>query len=123
MPDISDSQPQAAADACPAARLHVVTGYDGSQPAARALDAAVDLLQRRQGNIDVVYIAHVPSVDMMSADALTRVEDDFDEIGKKLRASAAAQLGGRRGRVGFPAPGASRDRAVRPAAICPNEPC
>jgi nucleotide-binding universal stress UspA family protein len=95
MPDISDSQPQAAADARPAARLHVVTGYDGSPPATRALDAAVDLVQGRQGSVDVVYIAHVPSVDMMSACALTQVEADFDEIEKELRASAAARLGGR----------------------------
>ena len=103
--------------------LRLVTGYDDSPPAGRALDAATAMLRGRSGSIEVVYVAHVPSVDMMSADALTRVEDDFDEIGKKLRASAAAQLGGRRGRVGFPAPGASRDRTVRPAAICPNEPC
>ena len=92
MPDISDNQPQAAADAPPAARLHVVTGYDGSPPATRALDAAVALLQGRQGSISVVYIAHTPSVDMMSADALTQVEADFGEIEKELRASAAAQL-------------------------------
>lgn len=95
MPDIKDSQPQAAVGARPAASLHVVTGYDGSPPAARALDAAVALLQGRHGSIDVVYVAHVPSVDATSADALVQMELDFDEIEKDLRASAAAQLDGR----------------------------
>ena len=87
MADIKDSQPSA--------HLHVVTGYDGSPPAARALDAAVALLQGRHGSVDLVYVAHVPSVDMLSADAIAQMELDFDEIEKDLRASAAAQLDGR----------------------------
>ena len=95
MTDIADSQPLGTADALPAASLHLVSGYDGSPPATRALDAAVALLRGRHGGIDVVYVAHVPSVDMMSADALTEVEADFGEVEKELRASAAARLDGR----------------------------
>jgi nucleotide-binding universal stress UspA family protein len=95
MPDITDSQSPATADTPPAPSLHLVTGYDGSAPATRALDAAARLLQGRHGSIDVVYVAHVPTVDMMSADALAQVEADFGEIEKELRASAAAQLDGR----------------------------
>jgi nucleotide-binding universal stress UspA family protein len=72
-----------------------VTGYDGSPPATRALDAAAALLRGRHGSIDVVYVAHVPSVDMMSAGALAEVEADFGEVEKELRASAAARLDGR----------------------------
>jgi len=53
------------------------------------------MLQGRHGSIEVVYVAHVPSVDMMSADALVQVEADFDQIEKELRACAAAQLDGR----------------------------
>ena len=53
------------------------------------------MLQGRHGSIEVVYVARVPSVDMMSADALVGVEADFDQIEKELRASAAAQLDGR----------------------------
>ncbi|HEX8007917.1 MAG TPA: universal stress protein [Trebonia sp.] len=75
--------------------LRLVTGYDGSPPASRALAAAAAMLQGRHGSIDVVYVAHVPAVDMMSADALVQVEADFVEIEKELRASAAAQLDGR----------------------------
>jgi nucleotide-binding universal stress UspA family protein len=95
MTDIADSQPQEAAGALPATSLHLVTGYDGSPPATRALDAAVTLLRGRHGSIDVVYVAHVPGVDMLSADALVEVEADFGEVEKELRASAAAQLDGR----------------------------
>jgi nucleotide-binding universal stress UspA family protein len=94
MTDIADNQPQPAANA-PAASLRLVTGYDGSPPAARALDAAAALLRGRQGSVDVVYVGHVPSVDMMSADALAEMEADFGEVEKELRASAAAQLDGR----------------------------
>ena len=60
--------------------LHLVVGYDGSPPAVRALDGAVRLLQGRAGDIEVVYIAHLPAVDMMSADAIVGVEDSFDEV-------------------------------------------
>ena len=95
MTDIADSQPQAAADALLAASLQLVTGYDGSPPATRALGAAATLLRGRPGSIDVVYVAHVPSVDMMSANALAEVEAGFGDVEKELRASAAAQLEGR----------------------------
>jgi nucleotide-binding universal stress UspA family protein len=88
MPDRTDS------DENP--NLHILVGYDGSPPADRALEAAVRLLQGRSGDIHVSYVAHVPSVDLMSADAIVEVEEGFDEIEKDLRASAAALLDGRR---------------------------
>ena len=95
MSDITESQRQASTDPAPAAYLHLVVGYDGSPPASRALDAAVRLLQGRKGIIEVVYVAHLPALDMFSADAIVQVEEDFDEIEKELRAQAAAQLNGR----------------------------
>jgi len=75
--------------------LHLVVGYDGSPPASRALDAAVRLLQGRTGSIEVVYIAHLSSVIMLSADAIAEMEQDFSEIEQELRASAAEQLSGK----------------------------
>ena len=95
MPEITNIQPQDAAAIPPLAHLRLVTGYDGSPPASRALDTATAVLQGRQGSIEVVYVAHVPSVDMMSADAIVQVEADFDNIEKELRACAATQLDGR----------------------------
>ncbi len=78
----------------PAGDLYLVVGYDGSPPAIRALDAAVSLLQGRKGRIEAVYVAHIPSIDMMSAGALAEIESSFDEIEQDLRAAAADQLRG-----------------------------
>ena len=65
--------------------VHLVVGYDGSPPASRALDAAVRLLQGRTGRIEVVYVAHLSSVVMLSAGAIAEIEQE-------LRAQAAGQL-------------------------------
>jgi len=75
--------------------LHLVVGYDGSPPARRALDGAVRLLQGRTGSIEVIYIAHLSSLVMLSADAIAEMEQDFSEIEQELRAQAAAQLSGK----------------------------
>lgn len=74
--------------------VHLVVGYDGSPPASRALDAAVRLLQARRGRIEVVYVGHLSSTVMLSADAIAQMESDFDVIEQELRASAAEQLRG-----------------------------
>ena len=79
----------------PAAFLHLVVGYDGSPPASRALDAAVRLLRGRTGRIEIVYVAHLSSMVMLSADAIAEVEADFDQIEQELRAQAAEQLKGK----------------------------
>jgi nucleotide-binding universal stress UspA family protein len=81
--------------------LYLVVGYDGSPPAARALDAAVRLLHGRTGRIDVVYVAHLPSMDMMSADAIVEMEASFDEVARDLRVQAGEQLHGREERWQF----------------------
>jgi nucleotide-binding universal stress UspA family protein len=76
----------------PTGSLHLVVGYDGSPPASRALDAAARLLQGRTGRIDVVYVAHLSSLAMLSPGAIAELESDFDEIEQQLRAAAAEQL-------------------------------
>ena len=81
--------------------LYLVVGYDGSAPAVRALDAAVRLLSGREGRIDVVYVAHMPGIDMMSADAVAEEQITFDDIERDLRASAAEQLRDREERWQF----------------------
>jgi nucleotide-binding universal stress UspA family protein len=78
----------------PAGDLYLVVGYDGSPPASRALDAAVNLLQGRAGRIEVVYVAHMPSIDMMSPGALAEMENSFDEIERDLRTAVAERLRG-----------------------------
>ena len=85
----------------PATDLHLVVGYDGSPPASRALDAAVNLLQGRTGKIEVVYVAHMPSMAALSPDAVTELETDFDDVEQELRTMAAEQLRGREERWDF----------------------
>jgi nucleotide-binding universal stress UspA family protein len=85
----------------PTGFLHLVVGYDGSPPASRALDAAVNLLQPRTGRIEVVYVAHLSSLAMLSPGAIAEIESDFDEIEQQLRAAAAEQIGDRAAAWGF----------------------
>jgi nucleotide-binding universal stress UspA family protein len=79
----------------PATDLRLVVGFDGSPPAIRALDAAVNLLQGRTGRIHVVYVAHMPSMAALSPGAVGEMETDFDEIEQELRTMAGDQLRGR----------------------------
>ena len=85
----------------PATDLYLVVGYDGSPPASRALDAAVSLLQGRTGQIEVVYVAHMPSMAALSPGAVTELETDFDDVEQELRTMAAEQLRGREERWVF----------------------
>lgn len=79
----------------PADNLHLVVGYDGSAPAGRALDAAVNLLQGRVGRIEVVYVAHIPNAGMVSATALGEIEVNFDDVERDLRTEVGQRLRGR----------------------------
>jgi nucleotide-binding universal stress UspA family protein len=81
--------------------LYLVVGYDGSAPAVRALDAAAALLRGRTGSIDVVYVAHLTTAEMMSADAIAEMEVSFSEIARELQAQAGEQLRGREERWEF----------------------
>ncbi len=76
----------------PATDLRLVVGYDGSPPASRALDAAVNLLQGRTGRIELVYVAHLPSMAALSPGAVSELEIDFDDVEQELRTMAAEQL-------------------------------
>jgi len=80
------------ATAPPAGDLYLVVGYDGSPPATRALDAAIRLLYGRAGSIEVVYVAHLPSIDSLSPDAVGEMEASFDDIAQELHTAASEQL-------------------------------
>jgi nucleotide-binding universal stress UspA family protein len=80
------------ATAPPAVDLYLVVGYDGSSPAIRALDAAIRLLRGRTGSIEVVYVAHLPSLDALSPGAVGEMEANFDDIAQELYAAASEQL-------------------------------
>ena len=78
----------------PATAVRIVVGYDGSPPADRALDAAVSLLEGRTGRITAVYVAHMTSTAMLSADAIAELENDFDQVEQELRIAAGERLRG-----------------------------
>jgi nucleotide-binding universal stress UspA family protein len=79
----------------PAADVRLVVGFDGSPPATRALDAAVNLLRGRAGGIEITYVAHMPSMAALSAGAVGELETDFENVEQELRAMVGEQLGGR----------------------------
>jgi nucleotide-binding universal stress UspA family protein len=81
--------------------LYLVVGYDGADPAVRALDTAAALLRGREGSIEVLYIAQLTSAEMLSADAIGEMDDTFDEIARDLHVQAAGQLRGREERWTF----------------------
>jgi nucleotide-binding universal stress UspA family protein len=85
----------------PAANLYLVVGYDGSPPATRALDAAIRLLYGRAGTIEVLYVAHLPSVDSLSPGAVAEMEVSFDDVAQELHTAASEQLRGREERWRF----------------------
>ena len=70
------------ATAPPAANLYLVVGYDGSPPATRALDAAIRLLYGRAGTIEVLYVAHLASIDSLSPGAVAEMEVSFDDVAR-----------------------------------------
>jgi nucleotide-binding universal stress UspA family protein len=85
----------------PATDVRLVVGFDGSPPSVRALDAAVNLLRGRPGRIELVYVAHMPSMAALSPGAVGELEVDFNEVEQELRAMAGARLSGREDRWGF----------------------
>jgi nucleotide-binding universal stress UspA family protein len=85
----------------PTTDLRLIVGFDGSPPASRALSAAVNLLQGRTGRIDVVYVAHMPSMAALSSGAVAELETTFDDVEQELRGMAGDQLHGREDRWDF----------------------
>jgi nucleotide-binding universal stress UspA family protein len=77
------------------AEIRFVVGFDGSPPAIRALDGAVNLLRGREGVIEVIYVAHMPSMAALSAAAVVELENSFDDVEQELRAMVGERLRGR----------------------------
>jgi nucleotide-binding universal stress UspA family protein len=53
------------------------------------------LLQGRAGRIEVVYVAHMPSMAALSSTAVAELETTFDDVEQELRTMAGEQLRGR----------------------------
>ena len=76
----------------PGAPVFVVVGFDGSEPAQRALDAAARLLRDRDGRLEVVYVAHVPAGPTPSAGSMAEVSNRTDDPGRRLADEVRARL-------------------------------
>ncbi len=59
-------------------QLVLVVGYDGSEPAERALTGAAEMLRDRAGRMEVVYVAHMPGTVAFSAGAVVAVQEGLD---------------------------------------------
>jgi nucleotide-binding universal stress UspA family protein len=74
--------------------LVVVAGYDGSEPARRALDHATDLLQGRDGSIEVVFVAHLPASAAVWGPAFAEITQGLDSQAETLAQEVRARLVG-----------------------------
>jgi nucleotide-binding universal stress UspA family protein len=59
--------------------LVLVVGYDGTEPAQRALRSAADQLKRSPGRIEVVFVAHMPAAAGFSAQSIPAFREGFDQ--------------------------------------------
>ncbi|HEX3795973.1 MAG TPA: universal stress protein [Acidimicrobiales bacterium] len=73
-------------------QLVLVVGYDGTEPAQRALQAAADMLGDSPGRLEVVYVAHVPAATAFSAQAMAAVHEGLDDEAEELAEGAEALL-------------------------------
>lgn len=74
--------------------LVVVVGYDGTPPARRALGRAEALVRERGGQLEVVYVAHVPNVVRLGTDGLSEVRQGLDEQTQALAGEVGDRLAG-----------------------------
>ena len=90
-PSLNKVEPTGESGARP---LVAVVGYDGTEPSRRALDAATNLLRGRRGEVDVVYVAHVPGVAVLSAEGVTEIRGALDEETDQLSDEVRRRLSG-----------------------------
>jgi hypothetical protein len=75
-------------------QLVLVVGYDGTEPAQRALEAALAGLRDRTGRMEVVFVAHMPSTVSYSAQAVAAVREGLDRDAEELAVRAEKTLAG-----------------------------
>jgi nucleotide-binding universal stress UspA family protein len=105
----------------PQGRLVLVVGFDGSQPAQRALRLAERLLDHRQGWLEVIYVAHVPAIRsaaaaVVDAEAAAELERSLDETSENLSREVRSLLAAREQRWQFRRRDGSKDSELIAAA-------
>jgi nucleotide-binding universal stress UspA family protein len=79
IPDRWYEQSSGTASRPPEKPLFVVVGFNGTVPARRALDSAVDLLQSREGGLEVVYVADRSEQGSLGAEVGVDEGDDHSD--------------------------------------------
>ena len=74
--------------------LSAVVGFDGSESAYRALDAATQLISGRPGNVLVVYVAHLSSTAEFSPAAMGESIKAFDAVEQEFTEAIRNRLDG-----------------------------
>jgi nucleotide-binding universal stress UspA family protein len=59
--------------------LVLVVGYDGTEPAQRALQSAANMLERSPGRLEAVFVAHMPAAAGFSAQSIPAYREGFDQ--------------------------------------------
>jgi nucleotide-binding universal stress UspA family protein len=72
--------------------LVAVVGFDGTEPALRALDAAARLIAGRDGFLRVVFVGHVSAGAVMAPDALGVVSQGLDDEEQTIREQVRVRL-------------------------------
>jgi nucleotide-binding universal stress UspA family protein len=70
----------------------LVVGYDGTEPAQRALRSATEMLRDRPGRLEVVFVAHVPSTVAFSPQGLAAVREGMDREESDLTSAVEQAL-------------------------------
>jgi nucleotide-binding universal stress UspA family protein len=81
--------------------VFAVVGFDGSEPAQRALDGAARLLRGRDGEMEVVYVASLPATASLSGGATVELEKSFDDRERELSNEVRTRLHGTESRWRF----------------------
>ena len=76
----------------PRKELILVVGYDGTPPSQQALEKAAELLEARDGWLEVVFVAHSPTPAPFAPEAVAQLRQVFDEESAELEAQAGSQL-------------------------------
>lgn len=73
----------------------IVVGFDGSDPSVAALNAAMDFVDGRGEQMDVIYVSHIPGSASWSAGAAVGIVESLNAVADQLRDSANALIGQR----------------------------
>jgi nucleotide-binding universal stress UspA family protein len=70
----------------------IVVGYDGTEPARRALDWATRFAEATGGRMEVVFVSHVPAGAILSPQAIVLFEQSQEALAQQLTAEVRQRL-------------------------------